>query len=308
MNMDGQLNSAASLGDVKKLKALLDAGGNVNYSFRLPHGQRVSLIQTTLTNGKLDCFDLLLARGVSPNASIGSLPALCWTAAYGKETALSILLDYLPDMDATSPHYKSKVGNVYRPVYYSAWQEALENGHSEIIAMLDRHINYPQLSKIAEPVCKAQLFEKNARGDCLLDNPATWRDLPRVLADLAVHGESLGLQDLQRHSVDGRSWLQRAVECNQLSPLLAHLNEQGQGLHAAELLAEDGGPNDVLEKIIRKQQIDKLFVPQNWMTTTTKQLVDFYQALPQEERADIRNIHQLRISIDRQRVSQGVSA
>ena len=259
MVRDSDLFLAVNAGDEKELYRLLKAGGHANASSKPPSGPSITLLSEALQNPKrLKCADLLLWKGANPNDFIHGGPAVCWLAKTNNVDALRLLLDYLPDVSVGNME-RDEADGIYRPVANHAWRLAEEKGYTEIVAMLDRHVGYPKLEDYPHPIHKAQLFEPNAQGDCLLDSPFFWKQFPKVLEALAENNESLSLDELRQTSRDGRPWLQRAIECNQISPLLLHLNEQGEGLQVAELLDAEGKPSEALQKILDKQQINRIF-------------------------------------------------
>ncbi len=151
------------------------------------------------------------------------------------------------------------------------------------------------------PIEKQDLFTLTDDGRTPLDSRETWQNMGVILAKLEERGEQLSLRDLLRENRDGKPWLQRAVECNGLHPVLEHLRKNGEWLdpNAFSARGEENGLSPLARAIFDK----------HWVGQNPQALQEFYRELPDLLKADVSNIRQLHLDMERAQIRQsGLSA
>lgn len=161
------------------------------------------------------------------------------------------------------------------------------------------------------PIEKQDLFTLTDDGRTPLDSRETWQNMGVILAKLEERGEQLSLRDLLRENRDGKPWLQRAVECNSLHPVLEHLRKNGEWLDANAFSArgEENGLSPLGRAIFDCAATGDLFHSKHWVGQNPQELQEFYRELPDLLKADVSNIRQLHLDMERAQIRQpGLSA
>lgn len=152
---------------------------------------------------------------------------------------------------------------------------------------------------------KAALFEPNAHGLCLADNPRLWRFAEQVFARLDEKGESLsGEEMLQPGQWDGgRSIFTHLSACRNLDAGLDYLKAKGERVSAVRLAEADS----LLDVICEAGQVGKLFNRDLWHNAEPTDIRRLFDRLPGDAKEDVTNLHALIAECRSTQSQQGVS-
>lgn len=201
---------------------------------------------------------------------------------------VALLLD--AGIDATAVDDKGK--NAVEAVY------TRDKPPAKALAVLERYAEYPTFKpEMLDDLRKADLFTPNDAGYCLLDSPSTWQHFEDITKHLQQQGERITAAELEAAGKDGKSWLQRGVECFATVPLFRYYSAEVGELPLKNLLTSDRKASPLLNALCERQQVHGLFTRDVWQNSSREDLRSVYQALPKDMQANIRNYHQLLASI-----------
>lgn len=150
------------------------------------------------------------------------------------------------------------------------------------------------------PVTLEELFAPHpeAANLTLLDNAATWRELPRVARELAEQGTPLTKAHLMQRNRDGETYLMSGLHSTNLGRILSALAVAKEHLAPEDLLDTTGRPNQFLERIGANRELAALFCKENWLPQPLTALQKVYQAIvPAVKDEQVMNYHGLLHSI-----------
>lgn len=289
---DYEVIDAATKGQVRELKRLLEAGGDPNAELDFGLFYTYTAMSEAMGAKQSRAMDMLLSHGANPDGEFDYDAKLAHGAALvGDAECMRVLLNYEPELDKEGSVWM-RSNNVARYEVMTPHATAIRTGHEHIAEMIERFQAIPRVTDM-DAVTREMLLEKNANGDCALDRPDTWHRIDEVLGSLNAKGETLTKADLMQTGGDGKSYLCKAVECNALRPVLDLLHSQNDGLHAAELVSAKGAASEVLQAIADKFALSAVFTKKNWQGANRTELAVTYQALDDEQKAAVPNYHQL---------------
>lgn len=132
-----------------------------------------------------------------------------------------------------------------------------------------------------------------------LDQPRLWHQFDDVVRQMEKQGQALGKADLLAVNADGKSWLQRGVECGKGAEVLAYLSARNEPLEPQDMLGADGLPTPLLQAIADHYALPALFSHDQWKGRPPEAMQQVYQALPEDARGQVNNYHSLLIRLQR---------
>lgn len=209
-------------------------------------------------------------------------------ASSNKDEMVALLLDAGADPQATDDK-----GQTARE-YARQWKR--DNLKTD--AVFERYAQYPAFvpEKLGE-LRKADVFAPNEHGYCLLDSPSTWRHFAAVAEHLTQQGEPLSASELEATNKDGKSWLQRGVECFATAQVFGYYSRQAGEFPVRQLLTADRKASPLLDALCARKQVGGLFTQEIWKNSSREDLKSVFHALPPEMQSDVRNYHQLLASL-----------
>lgn len=132
-----------------------------------------------------------------------------------------------------------------------------------------------------------------------LDQPRLWHQFDDVVRQMEKQGQALGKADLLAMNTDGKSWLQRGVECGKGTEVLAYLSARNEPLEPQDMLGADGLPTPLLQAIADHYALPALFSHDQWKGRPPEAMQQVYQALPEDARGQVNNYHSLLIRLQR---------
>lgn len=158
---------------------------------------------------------------------------------------------------------------------------------------LRKAANWPRV-EATESLCKADLLAADANGMTPLDNPVTWRHWPRITEILQQKGEAFTKEELLLDNANGMPRLLVAADARMLRPVVESLNAGGEALTMQELEATG---------ITRQSQASQshlfraLACESNIRAQGAGVFLQSLRELPEEDKADIPNRHQLAATV-----------
>lgn len=175
-----------------------------------------------------------------------------------------------------------------------------------------------------------QLFQRDEKGLCLMDNPKILRRMDEVMAEVAKNDRPLTLADfkqvippeasyltparlpdtLKKLAIGVRpgrigevmtaqpdtsrtTYLDRIADVGALAKCVAGLNQHGEQCNKPSELLEEGAPSGLLKLAAEKHQLQALFTHENWRGQKHGQMAAVYNAVPHESRWQIGNFNSL---------------
>lgn len=297
LDMDFEVIEAAYHNQLRKLNDLLENGGDPNAEMWFGYEYYTySAMSEACSKGNHKAMDMLLAHGANPNSEFDYDATVAHAFALsGNAEGMAILLNYEPDINAKgSVWLKEENRSFYK--HMTVRETAEYKGHTHIVEMLDRYAQMPKLEDAAT-IDKATLLARNENGDCLLDHPSSWRNFAAIAESLHSKNEFLSKDELLQPAADGRTWLEKAVACNAMLPVLEHLAAQGEGLSSNDLVTATDTPTPLLEAICDKFALEQLFTLENWRVSGKSEMERVYHSLSDEQKADVPGYHVLRVQL-----------
>lgn len=312
-----RLLKAAEEQSAEAVAELVRQGAELDYH-DTEHGY--TALHAAASAGNLPALYTLLDLGAEATAldAQGSTP-LMYAAYSDKPQAISALLHRVPDYPiehcnqsgysalslTLSPHYKmdstirlldagaqphahgvDKDGSVCSP-----YDVATQQMNGDALYLLNQYAEPPALADAS----RAAVFAKES---LILQHPRGWMQLEHIAEKLAAEGQPLGKSDLLGDYAEGRSYLARAAECNQLPRTMAVLHAQGDTLTPQDLLDDAGKPNALLATCVERQCVGALMTEANWKSQSREAMEQVWRALPQEGREQVRNYFSLRTQLN----------
>lgn len=178
---------------------------------------------------------------------------------------------------------------------------AREEHRGDLLDVLNRYRDLPARESW-EDVGKKELFSPTKSGYCLLDNPATWHQWPQVLSALEVRGEEIAIEDLLQPNKDGKTYLQRAVECLSFAAVHEGLLKQGYAIEIQHIMPDGKQLSPWAEKLWQTHQIAQLFDEKQWRGKRASEVQAVFRAVPKEQRNQITHYHGLLAKICQSRM------
>lgn len=181
-------------------------------------------------------------------------------------------------------------------------REALE----ETIALLETYAALPRVRALGESYGKAELLAPALDSEhSVLEHPDTWKRWDEVLAKLDARGEWLSKDDLllpRDGTVDGKPWMERAIECYALPQVLKGLNAEGASIGRDDLLDAAHQPTKLFKQLEDYRQLTQLFTADNTQGWSRSEFNDILNAMQPHDRAlCTTNLHQLQVNAERNR-------
>lgn len=141
---------------------------------------------------------------------------------------------------------------------------------------------------VTQPISAEQLTRKDDSGRCALDNPRVWQQFDRLLEQA---DSSVDFALLNQKNRDGESFLTIGL-ATAPDVVIPALNARGQQLSPEQLL--DGrAPSPALESIMFRNATNRLFSRENWQGQPVRAMQQTFQAMPEEQRALVKNYYSL---------------
>lgn len=171
------------------------------------------------------------------------------------------------------------------------------------------------------------LFSRDEKGLCLMDNPKVLRRMDEVMAEVAKNGRPLDLADLQQRipaeasyltlerlpetqkklsigvtparigevmrAETDTTYLDRIADVGALDKCISALNAQGKRFHSAAELVKEGEPAGLLKTAAEKHQLRALFTEENWRGASHAELTSVFRAVPEHDRWQVKGYAQL---------------
>lgn len=138
---------------------------------------------------------------------------------------------------------------------------------------------------------KAQDEKAYSGHSSLLNNPKIWEEFDWLVKEMAKKGRSFSKVDLLEADQRGRCFLEAGIKAGQLAGIIQTLALTGEALTPEDLLDDKGRPNSLLQAIIKDEKVAELFCEQNWHSQSRQACRKVYDALPEEARAQVKNLH-----------------
>lgn len=289
---DRQMFAACSAADVAALTQALDNGADVfarQEPGMLEAGK--SAMHVAAKRGFTEGVVLLRDYGLDvdyPDEPIGNT-ALHILPDVGKVDMFRQLIEMGADVHAKN-HKKFDVET-------SARHMDKVNGSRRFSEVLDHFKAMPSRDDFAELTLDAVL-KPGKNGFCMLDNPAMLMRIDEMGKALADSGTPLTLATLEQESADGRSYLEKLMMCDKLRETAGVLRANGEQLLPNGEGTAKGEVSPRCEQMIRWRQLGAVFNDSNWKGHTGNAMMHAYMELPEEGRAQVHDIHQLRSRLD----------
>lgn len=278
--------SAAEKGDFVTIAGMLQAGMHPDTKDRVMRPALTGAAQS----GQFDIVALLLDAGANPNIhdKHGYVP-LHRAVMYNHTHVVRQLLDA-----GANPTIVSHDGEGIAELAQKYSNIRRNQASIDIIAQ------YAQFPELPAHFCKADLFKANPEtGYAPLDNPATWHRLDDIFNNLRANGEELVLNDLLATNHEGKTWLQRGVECRRFPDLISYFNARGELLQADHLLIEGKTASPLLQSVEQTRTVDFLFTLSNWLGQSQVDITRCFHAMSDYGKAQVSNYHALYHVVER---------
>lgn len=177
-------------------------------------------------------------------------------------------------------------------------QKALEKLYPDSPA-LPRYREFRAALPKATELDPQSLLKRNGEGFCPLDNPDVLKNFPQIHAQMQAAGNPLTADHLRQFCPDGRPRYEHIAGCVPLAESMPLLNGMGLKLQDDALL-KNGQPTPLLHMIFDRQEGASLFTRENCSGLTPNGLRQVKQHMPENQRAEIGNYHQLLASLEHQ--------
>lgn len=302
------LHRVSVTGEVDIAKKLIRAGADMDA--RVKRGG--APLWFAVANNSIEVASALLASGANPDACYENNTQVLGTPSRnklvreyalhkvcdtGQESVMRLLLDAGADIDA-----KDAKGRTALQVL----KEATGN-KTKLIAVLEEYEHYPAFSEDKlDSLRKADIFAPNAEGYCLLDSPSTWQHFTAIAEHLEQAGEPFTAAELEAINKDGKSWLQRGVECFAGKDVLVAYGRAGGDI-GAQMLDARKQSSTLMELLCRRQQIGQAMTEEVWRDApqAKESVKAICAALPYAHRNDVPNQHQLLAKLGQQAAASG---
>lgn len=226
--------------------------------------------------------------------------------AYAEKVALvKTLLDAGADITAKDSEGKTPL----------QFMRAVTNGNGAGLAeVYKKYEQYPVFDqeKIGQ-LRRRHLFSVDVNGNTLLDSPSTWKHFDEIAQHLQSIGEPLRIEDLQAQNNEGKTWLERGIECFALKSIVNHLAPASQPNSVSALFGVKPRKGEAtlqntapgLRAVASRMQMDVLFSPEVWNGRTKDEARAVYNALPVEIQEDVNNFQQILIKLPDRRPVPG---
>lgn len=319
------LLSAVQNRDIAQVQDSLDQGADVNsQNFDASH---MSVLHYAVNGGNADIVKTLLRWGANPNAAtIRGYTPLHSAIELRHPKVTDLLLDYgaNPDnrtksgttelgetllhsivkrqdaegvqrllMAGADPFVKNKDGKT--PLQSVSGVGSFSSYPPSLLSALEMTEGLPQLPPQGE-LKKSALFEKDGKGKCLLDNPATWRKLPEVLSRLKTAGEAgFTKAELMQEGANGYTYMERAAQGHALGTLVADFNGRGESFTVQEIIEGKG-----MRHLAASDQLARaVFTPENTLNWKPAELRSNLALLAEDTRGAVKNLSQLSLAASR---------
>jgi hypothetical protein len=276
---------------------------------------------------------LLLEKGANPDSrtqdgSTALMVAVRHPANRPTRQIFSLLRHFGADVDA--------VNDAGNSVLMEACNNKMSRQYSELLADcgaqldnpkatpdLEQYMNQRLHNKLGEkfvqgrksivrlsadkPFTRQDLFLPNEQGYAPLDSHETWQRLPELADALAKAGEPLCKADFLREREDGRTWVQRAIECGAYDVLHDYLHQIGDPIRGVDFANPQQPSQCNVLGVIAEDSflgLTALANPKAWAHAGTSDVYDFSRSLPNDLRAQFRNAHQLASHLRQQQGKQ----
>lgn len=290
------LHQACIYGDLDMAELLVQNGADIDRCAR----NGGSPLWYAAANGRQDVVCMLINAGANPEAPFRNIR---FTQAYGPHgiplsntgrttvdvkyglhhpassghiEVLHMLLDAGADMNAKDDNGKTALE------YAKQWTK---NFNPKVEQVFERYGQYPMFDiDRLNTLGKADLFEPNEHGYCLMDSPSTWKHIKQIDAHLQTKGEPLMLEDLEKRNKHGATWLQRGVECFATERVLDMCLREDGRVVVERLVERDGSRSGLLDAMINRHQVGHLLSAEAWHNNRSMDFRKFMEALPEEQR------------------------
>ena len=152
-----------------------------------------------------------------------------------------------------------------------------------------------------ETVTFDDLIQVNHEGYCALDNPRTWLVAPPIVDEVmdALSPEKLESY-LTKKMDNGKTLLTYIVEVRGAAELAEMLIGRDVPLRSEYLVNADREPSSLLQAAIEANEVAAFFTPENWKGAHPAELRYVYEALPEEAKSQVANIHGLQCELQRE--------
>lgn len=148
---------------------------------------------------------------------------------------------------------------------------------------------------LTQPVTAEALSHKDDAGRCPLDNPRTWQQFDQLLEQA---DGSVNFDLLTQKNRDGESFLTIGL-ATAPDIVIPALNGRGHQLSPEQLL-NGHTPSAALEAIMFRNATNRLFTRENWLGQPVRAMQQVFQAMPEEQRALVKNYYSLASAIGSQ--------
>lgn len=298
------LHRAAVTGETSIAKRLIHAGADVNAQVRAGG----TALWYAIANERTGVASALIAAGADVNAGFVNDTPVYGAQGAGKARKrepvmfklefspkaplLRLLLDGGADL---------RECNEKGQTYAQFLQDSMHDKHA-LLDIVQEYTHYPSFDPaMLKDMHKADLFTRNEHGYCLLDSPTTWQHFDAIRTALDAKGEALTSADYLRENSQGTSWLQRGGECFATAAVFEGFAKAG-GEVKSQLLDAKQQPTALMELLCERQQFARVMRVETWRNQpdarhSIRALCD---ALPPENRDDVRNYYQLLTTLQQQ--------
>ena len=174
-------------------------------------------------------------------------------------------------------------------------------GHKMDFRAYDRFRHSLPVLPFGEAVTLDNILKANDAGYCSLDNPRTWLDTPDILKE-ALDNASVEEKDacLTRETAKGKTLPAYILEVQGVRAVVDTLIERGIQLRSQHLVNADHEPSSLLQAAIEANEVAAFFTPENWKGAHPAELRYVYEALPEEAKSQVANIHGLQCELQRE--------
>lgn len=298
------LHKASVAGETVIAKRLLYAGSDVNAQVRAGG----TPLWYAIANERTGVACALIAAGADVNAAyINNTPVYGTSGTsktHSREPILfkvdfpqkAPLLRLLLDAGA-NPEERNHKGQSYTDFLNDSMHDK-----DPLPAIVQEYERYPAFEPaMLKNMRKADLFAANEHGFCLLDSPTTWQHFDAICAALDAKGEALTAGDYLQENSAGKSWLQRGSECFATGMVFEGFAKAG-GDVKPQLLDAKQQPTALMELLCERQQIAQVMHAETWrhQSNARNAIREICDALPYENRDDVRNYYQLLTTLQQQ--------
>lgn len=307
------LHKAVELGNEPMTDLLIKHGANIDLQL---HNGATPLYHAALKN-RLRMSCKLINAGANPTARTKEFQSNGWTG--GVQVNKTILHNYAPYATRVgSEAYEEKM-QVFRALLDAGADVFAKNEKGEtpyqVISVQEGGQRLAELLKEYEglkqfdpeqlgTLRRRNLFTVGTNGKTLFDSPSTWRHFKDITTHLKSIGEPLRIEDLQAKNAEGKTWLERGVECFAIKDILSYVKETYPTQSIARLLGVQGQPVDVdyitketmppaLRIASERMQLNSLFNESVWLGRSKQELTAVFRHLPKNFQEDIDNYQRL---------------